>query len=83
MPTNGKERKNWPGCGSDRRLTDLRDNFFRETGDFDRLKEMAVRTKRNSLQRRLNRSGRLVFSPLDTFSIFTSETFRTPRSMPL
>lgn len=28
-------------------------------------------------------SGKLLFSPLDTFSMFTNETFLTPRSKPL
>jgi hypothetical protein len=32
---------------------------------------------------RPNNSGRLFFSPFDTFSMFTSDTFLTPRSMPL
>jgi hypothetical protein len=32
---------------------------------------------------RSNNFGRIVFSPLATFSIFTRDTFLTPRSMPL
>ena len=35
------------------------------------------------VQIRLNRSDRLVLSPLATFSILTIETLRTPRSKPL
>ena len=34
-------------------------------------------------QRRPNNSGRLVFKPFATLSMFTKETFRTPRSIPL
>ena len=34
-------------------------------------------------QTRLNKSGRLAFSPLAIFPMFTSDTFRIPRSIPL
>jgi len=34
-------------------------------------------------QMRLNNSGRLFFSPFAILSMFTSDTFRTPRSTPL
>lgn len=34
-------------------------------------------------QTRLKRSGRLAFSPLAILPMFTSDTFLTPRSMPL
>lgn len=36
----------------------------------------------NNLHSLLNNSGRAVFRPFDTFSIFTKETFLTPRSIP-
>jgi hypothetical protein len=32
---------------------------------------------------RLNSSGKLIFNPRATFSMFTTDTLRTPRSMPL
>jgi len=37
----------------------------------------------DTAQTRPNRSGKLFFNPLAIFSMFTSETFLTPRSMPL
>ena len=37
----------------------------------------------NGPQIRLNNSGRLIFKPFPIFSMLTSDTFLTPRSIPL
>jgi hypothetical protein len=63
-------------------LCQLRELLLRELAFYSQLADTSSENRFGGYQIRLNKSERFFFRPLETFSIFTSETFLTPRSIP-